>query len=152
MTPGTPAAEAGLRPGDLIVAVAGRPVAGAGMLQGLIETAPIGEDLTVTIERGGQRQDIVVRPQAQPVADRRDRPSPGRARCRKPADAFAGRVRGREPRRARASTPPLAGPSPGDDAPSALDPIPRTEQPAAGPVARSPQKPTRGEPSMNPAA
>ncbi len=58
VTPATPAAEAGIRPGDLVVAVAGRPVVGAAMLQGLIETAPIGEKLTVTIERDGRRQDV----------------------------------------------------------------------------------------------
>ena len=68
VTPATPAAEAGLRPGDLIVAVSGRPVAGAAVLQGLIETAPIGGDLTITIERGEQRLDVVTRPRAQPVA------------------------------------------------------------------------------------
>ena len=103
------------------------------MLQGLIETAPIGEDLTVTIERGGQRQDIVVRPQAQPVADRV-------WTCRSPARAAAGdrpdalRGPGSRPRAAScpASAPPLAGPIAGRRRPV------RRSIPSRGPSRRRP--------------
>jgi serine protease Do len=148
VTPGTPAAEAGFRPGDVVVAVAGRPVAGAAMLQGLIETAPIGENLTVTIERGGQRQDLVVRPQAQPVTAAPGAPLTGpRVLPDSRQDPLRGRVRGGAPPvgSPRAS-PPLPPQSPGDDVPSALEPIPRTEQPAAGPSLEVPKNQPPGSP------
>ena len=132
------------------MAVAGRPVAGAGMLQGLIETAPIGEDLTVTIERGGQRQDVIVRPQAQPVAAVMGRVSPGRASSRKPGPmAFAAEFAAANravPRRHAAAPRPFGGRGNAVDARS--DPADRAA--ARRSLARSPQEPTRGEPSMNP--
>jgi serine protease Do len=135
VTPATPAALAGFRPGDLVVAVAGRPVVGAAMLQGLIETAPIGENLTVTIERGGQRQDLVVRPEAQPIANAPGLPTTGpRLVPENRPDGLRGRGRGRESGIAPNTTPPLPAPSPGEELPTALDPIPRTEQPAVDPA------------------
>jgi S1-C subfamily serine protease len=66
VSPGSPADQGGLRPGDLIVTVAGRPVAGIEMLQSAVEFAPLGEDLALGIERDGRRQDIKVRPAASP--------------------------------------------------------------------------------------
>jgi serine protease Do len=139
VTAAMPAAEAGLRPGDLVVAVAGRSVAGIGTLQGLIETAPIGEDLTITIERAGQRQDVTVRPRAQRVAAVS---GPGVAGPRtQPAarpDVLPGRVRGRE-RSVPRGSPPLRAPSTSDEPPVALDPIPHTEPPVEAPAPEGPQ-------------
>jgi serine protease Do len=63
---GGPAAEAGLRPGDVLINVGGRPIEGIATLQGLIEFVPIGEELILTIERQGQRSDVKVRPRAMP--------------------------------------------------------------------------------------
>ncbi len=63
---GGPAAEAGLREGDVLLNVAGRPIDGIATLQDLIEFVPIGEDLTLTIERQGKRSDVKVRPRAMP--------------------------------------------------------------------------------------
>ena len=65
--PNTPAAAAGLRGGDRIVSVNGKPLLSLGQLQSAVETAPIGEELTVLVERGGQRIEVKVRPQAQPA-------------------------------------------------------------------------------------
>ncbi len=139
VTPATPAAEAGLRPGDVIVAVAGRSVVGAGMLQGLIEIAPIGEDLTVTIERGGQRRDVTVRPRAQPVAGPRPQ-----AAAR--PDVVPSRIRGGERADPRGTTPALPAPSPSDETPGALDPIPQTEQPVPAPLPDAPRNQTERNP------
>ena len=141
VTPATPAAEAGFRPGDLIVAVSGRPVTGAAMLQGLIETAPIGGDLTITIERGGQRQDIVARPQAQPVAAAS---GPGIVQPRGLPDGVPGRLRGREPVVVPRATPPLPAPSLSEETPTDLDPIPRTERPKPGPSLEVPKNQPEG--------
>jgi len=68
----SPAAQAGLRSGDVILRVQGRPIDGPGPLQALIEVARVGEPLTLTVDRAGADQEIVVRPEPQP-----DRFGPG---------------------------------------------------------------------------
>ncbi|MEO6809079.1 MAG: PDZ domain-containing protein, partial [Isosphaeraceae bacterium] len=62
--PLSPAAEAGLRAGDLILKVGDRPVTGTGMLQGTIEMAPEGEPLAFTVLRGDQTLEVQARPVA----------------------------------------------------------------------------------------
>jgi membrane-associated protease RseP (regulator of RpoE activity) len=62
----SPAAKAGLRPGDTIVAIAGRSVDPTGVsswttVQNAIRTSP-GRPLQLTIERGGQRREVTVTP------------------------------------------------------------------------------------------
>ncbi|HLQ61824.1 MAG TPA: trypsin-like peptidase domain-containing protein [Candidatus Acidoferrales bacterium] len=52
---GSPAEQAGLRPGDLIVEVGGQRVEGAGDLQRLMVAAAIGEPLSLQLLRGGQQ-------------------------------------------------------------------------------------------------
>jgi serine protease Do len=54
---GTPAARAGIRNGDLVVAFNDRPVVDTRMLQKLIAAAPIGQELRMTVLRpeGGRR-------------------------------------------------------------------------------------------------
>jgi S1-C subfamily serine protease len=52
---GSPAAAAGLRPEDLIVAVDGTPVSGADDLQRLMTGELIGQTVTATVLRGGER-------------------------------------------------------------------------------------------------
>jgi serine protease Do len=64
--PGTPAAEAGLRQGDVILAVGQRPVDSGSGVHEAVEAATIGEELTLDIERQGQRMEIKVRPRAMP--------------------------------------------------------------------------------------
>ena len=80
VTAGSPAAEAGLRPGDVITGLQGKPVRGQGSLQSAIEVAPVGEPLTLTIDRDGERRDVEVRPEAQPEAFGLGEPRPGRPR------------------------------------------------------------------------
>jgi S1-C subfamily serine protease len=60
---GSPAAHAGLRPEDLIVALDGTPVSSAGDLQQLMTEERIGETLTVTVVRQGTPVDVDVTPE-----------------------------------------------------------------------------------------
>ena len=60
---GSPAAHAGLRPEDLIVALDGTPVSSAGDLQRLMTDERIGETLTVTVVRQGTPVDVDVTPE-----------------------------------------------------------------------------------------
>jgi serine protease Do len=66
VTSPSPAAEAGIQPGDVIVLVDGRPIDGPGALQARIEVAKVGEPLTLTISRNGQNLVLPVKPEAQP--------------------------------------------------------------------------------------
>jgi S1-C subfamily serine protease len=60
---GSPAATAGLRPEDLIVALDGIPVSSAGDLQGLMTEERIGQTLTVTVVRQGSPIEVDVTPE-----------------------------------------------------------------------------------------
>jgi S1-C subfamily serine protease len=62
LEPGGPAALAGLREGDLVVALAGRPVATVDDLHRLLAEAAIGVPATITAIRGRDRLEIVVTP------------------------------------------------------------------------------------------
>jgi S1-C subfamily serine protease len=59
---GSPAAHAGIRPEDLIVAVDGSPVRGVDDLQRLLDSEHIGVATTLEIVRNGDRREAVVRP------------------------------------------------------------------------------------------
>ncbi|MEO8289650.1 MAG: trypsin-like peptidase domain-containing protein [Gaiellaceae bacterium] len=59
---GSPAAEAGLRPEDLIVDVGGTPVAGVDDLQRLMAGELIGQPVTLTTVRGGRQSEIALVP------------------------------------------------------------------------------------------
>jgi S1-C subfamily serine protease len=58
---GTPAAEAGLRRGDVITAVDGTTVRSADQLQLKVENTQVGDSLQVTIQRGDRSQSLTVR-------------------------------------------------------------------------------------------
>ncbi len=64
---GSPAAEAGLRPGDRIVAVAGQPVEDWQELVAAIERRP-GQSTPITVERDQERLELSVTPEAREVA------------------------------------------------------------------------------------
>jgi S1-C subfamily serine protease len=59
---GSPAAMAGVRPGDLIVELDGRPVEGVGDLQRLLDAASIGRRMAVGVWRGDHRVDLGLTP------------------------------------------------------------------------------------------
>jgi serine protease Do len=123
VTSGTPAAESGLRPGDRFVAVAGKAIKNARMLQSLIEFAPIGEELIVTIEREGKRLDVKVRPQALPSSGGPGTPGFGMPLEPPRRDRVPGGIRapGRSVPRGLAPRPSQP---PQDEEPKALEPIP----------------------------
>jgi S1-C subfamily serine protease len=61
LMPNGPAAQAGLRPGDLITAAGGKPVEGADQLQRIVESGQVGDRLNLTVVREGQTRQVVVR-------------------------------------------------------------------------------------------
>jgi len=63
---GTPAARAGLRNGDIVVALGDRPVTETRLLQRLIAAAPVGEETRLTVLRQEGRQHVSVRLAAMP--------------------------------------------------------------------------------------
>jgi serine protease Do len=62
----TPAARAGLRPGDIVVALEGRPVTDTRLLQRLIARAPVDADVQLTVLRREGRHALPVRLIAMP--------------------------------------------------------------------------------------
>ncbi len=60
MTPGSPAEAAGLRAGDVVVGLAGKPVASLQGYSEVLKTLEPGQVTEVVIERGGQRQAVSV--------------------------------------------------------------------------------------------
>jgi Do/DeqQ family serine protease len=59
--PNSPAANAGIRRGDVITQVDGQPIASAEQLQNLVEDSRIGQTLQVKVQRGNQTQQLAVR-------------------------------------------------------------------------------------------
>ncbi len=66
VTAPSPAAEAGLKAGDVILLVDGRAIEGPGSLQAMIEVAKVGEPLNLTLSREGKSLVVPVKPEAQP--------------------------------------------------------------------------------------
>ncbi len=62
----SPADRAGLRPGDLVVAVDGQPVDSAAALAAKVRTASPGQKVNMTVVRNGQRIDLAVTLEARP--------------------------------------------------------------------------------------
>lgn len=66
---GSAAAEAGVQPGDRIVAVAGQPVADLAAVRAAIAAVPAGETYALTVERGGREQTLTVTRPETPAMD-----------------------------------------------------------------------------------
>jgi serine protease Do len=64
----TPAAQAGMRAGDIVVAFEGRPVTDTRLLQRLIARAPVDSDVRLTVLRREGRRPLPVRLVAMPQA------------------------------------------------------------------------------------
>jgi S1-C subfamily serine protease len=58
---GSPADRAGLRSGDVIVALGGQPVAQAKDVHRLVQEMPKGRDISLTYVRSGQERDTLIR-------------------------------------------------------------------------------------------
>jgi serine protease Do len=59
---GSPAARAGLRPGDVIQTINNQPVTKAEQVQQQIEKSGVGSQLPMTVQRGGQTAQLTVQP------------------------------------------------------------------------------------------
>jgi serine protease Do len=81
VVPNSPAERAGLKSGDLIISVAGRPVNDVLSLQSLVEVQPLGQSYVVTVIRDGREIQISVMAEAMP-ADYSLRSSPRQTRGR----------------------------------------------------------------------
>lgn len=84
--PGSPADQAGLQPGDRIVAVDGRPIDDWRELVEIVRDSP-GKPLTLTLERAGLEVEVTVIPESAPGPDGKPRGRIG-AGVRIPAEAF----------------------------------------------------------------
>lgn len=62
VVPGSPAVRAGLRPGDLALTAADRPIGDAQALQRLLFADAIGRPLQITVHRNGAMVDVVAVP------------------------------------------------------------------------------------------
>jgi serine protease Do len=62
----SPAARAGLKPGDILVSVGGQPVTEAADVQNLVEAAGVGQDLSLQVRRNGRVETVTVQPEALP--------------------------------------------------------------------------------------
>jgi putative serine protease PepD len=68
ITPGSPAAKAGLQAGDLITAVNGTPVASVNQFVATIANYAPGDTVTLTVNRGGQTKKIKLTLGSQPAS------------------------------------------------------------------------------------
>jgi serine protease Do len=65
VTPNSPAQRAGVRPGDLVTALGGRPVRSNGDLLALLDESAIGRDMELKVLRKGEELKLTVRPREQ---------------------------------------------------------------------------------------
>ena len=58
----SPAAQAGLRAGDVILSVGDTPVKESAEVQQVVERSSVGQPLEITLRRNGREQTLTVRP------------------------------------------------------------------------------------------
>jgi S1-C subfamily serine protease len=63
----SPAASAGLQPGDIIQKVAGKPIKSAAQVQDQVEASAVGADLQIEVARQGRTETLRVRPEVFPT-------------------------------------------------------------------------------------
>lgn len=66
VTAGSPAAKAGVRVKDIVLAVNGQPITGDTSLVAIIRDSAPGDKITITVERGGKKQDLIATLVARP--------------------------------------------------------------------------------------
>ncbi|MBO0735701.1 MAG: Do family serine endopeptidase [Alphaproteobacteria bacterium] len=72
--PGSPAERAGLRTNDLVIAINGAPMRSGSELKNRVGLSRIGDDVELTIERGGQERNVIVRIEKATTTAQRQRP------------------------------------------------------------------------------
>ncbi len=115
----TPASEAGIRIGDVIVAANGHPVYGVAAIQDAVEQTPIGGELKLTIQREGRSLEITARPRARsgpPPTAMPPRREPGvgtrpDAASRRPGEAAENSIPSDVPRASDSPPPPRPAPA-----------------------------------------
>ena len=60
VAPGGPSDKAGIKDGDVVVAINGKPVRDGNQLTGMVTSTPVGNSIDVTVVREGKRQNIKV--------------------------------------------------------------------------------------------
>ncbi len=128
---GTPAAAAGIRSGDRIMSANGQRLTRLAQLQAIVEETPIGSEMTLLIDRGGQRIEVKVSPQPQPgpIETR------GMPRSRIEGDGRRDPARERVRSRVVPARPAPESPSTKDSSePSSLEPIPGVDRSPDRPV------------------
>lgn len=78
VAPGSPAAEAGVRRGDAVVALNGDPVDSSQALVAQVRDHRVGDSVSLTLVRNGQRSDVQVTLSARPQENQTRSTTPGR--------------------------------------------------------------------------
>ncbi len=64
----SPAARAGLRPGDIIIQIKGVQIQNADQVQDQVETTPLGNTIPIQVQRNGSTQTLTIKPEQLPSA------------------------------------------------------------------------------------
>ena len=67
----SPAEEAGIEPGDIILEVEGQPVHRSGDVEDIVNSVEEGADITLLLLRNGQEEEITLKPQLDPESQQR---------------------------------------------------------------------------------
>ncbi len=123
VSPSSPAVEAGFQIGDRIVSIDGRAVTELDSLARAVDSAPIGQEFRVEVERGGKRTELNVKSRPRPEPGGVIGPGPVIPGPRAPDRRL--RPRRNPPVRSEGpdEQPDLSSPPPGTESPKAVEPL-----------------------------